>query len=943
VLNRNLEREAIQASESEWIRSFSVESVKCLIVCRGPVRKQAFDILDAIGVAETGILLSEKDSIVYPRSLAPELRSFQYGKNVHRVPDYMGAGQEEKVERIQQILDIAIWNEYTHIFAGYGFMAEDAEFIQAIEKAGLGFIGPSSRICRTAGAKDEAKKLARELGNAVIPGIDDISALALTDKAKDRKALEKLAKQNDLVFAFDPETSQEANAEALLQAGYAGTTELVTIEELQAKAVELAKGMWAEYPSNRIRFKHIGGGGGKGQRVVAEPGEVDAAVMDVLAESKVVAPGSNRNFLIELNLEETRHNEIQLIGNGDWCLSMGGRDCSVQMHEQKLVEVSLTRELLEGELAARSGAAAETLKGDIGTLQRMEDEGERFGGAIGLDSVSTFECIVEGFNHFFMEMNTRIQVEHGVTELVYRLKFTNPDDADDFFYVDHIIEAMALLALHGKRLPRPERIVRHTSGTEVRINATNAALQPHAGGVIKSWWLPQEGEICHDQGIGTRNPDTGDFVFYNLAGAYDSNIALLLTHGESRQDNLERMAEILRRSELRGHDIQTNMAAHYGLLSWMLGKSAMVKPDTRFMLSYLGAVGAAQRVVNDVDLGFAAQTILKGLPDKQAKQIFSLKETLLLRPLRRLFANSHGLCGFIGRFDGDLWLREGDDVRWGANPMRFLQELYHYLNIENAPDKPPIEIIWEHDEEVMENAMRFYGEVARATGVAVSDWEQTDALFEADSNDAITQRASGTAAKKELWQACQAAHRGFEVGLEMLLMIPRIGIQSRFVEIDVSETFDVTFPDVFLDAEHAAELARALAPPPKASPNEIVAPMGGAFYAREAPHLPLLVEAGQHFEAGQPLFIIEVIGPGDLRDRARREDRRGVGRGHPRASGAGDGGAFELTHAARKCGVRGVAAEAERATRFAGRQVGSCAARTHRKGSASAAKSAGAD
>ena len=58
----------------------------------------------------------------------------------------------------------------------------------------------------------------------------------------------------------------------------------------------------------------------------------------------------------------------------------------------------------------------------------METEGERFGEATGLDSVSTFECIVEGFNHFFMEMNTRIQVEHGVTELAYRLKFTNPDD-----------------------------------------------------------------------------------------------------------------------------------------------------------------------------------------------------------------------------------------------------------------------------------------------------------------------------------------------------------------------------------------------------------------------------------------------------------------------------------------------------------------------------------
>ena len=81
--------------------------------------------------------------------------------------------------------------------------------------------------------------------------------------------------------------------------------------------------------------------------------------MEVLAESKVTGAGDNRNFLIELNIEQTRHNEIQLLGNGEWCVSLGGRDCSLQMHEQKLVEVSLTQELLDGRRPARaSGKAA---------------------------------------------------------------------------------------------------------------------------------------------------------------------------------------------------------------------------------------------------------------------------------------------------------------------------------------------------------------------------------------------------------------------------------------------------------------------------------------------------------------------------------------------------------------------------------------------------------
>ena len=109
------------------------------------------------------------------------------------------------------------------------------------------------------------------------------------------------------------------------------------------------------------------------------PEDVATAVMDILAESKVVEAGSNRNFLIELNIELTRHNEIQLIGNGSWCLSLGGRDCSVQMHEQKLLEVSLTQELLDAEIEHVGEVAAEVLRGDKGALARMEEEGERFG------------------------------------------------------------------------------------------------------------------------------------------------------------------------------------------------------------------------------------------------------------------------------------------------------------------------------------------------------------------------------------------------------------------------------------------------------------------------------------------------------------------------------------------------------------------------------------
>jgi len=399
MLNRDLHRQRFAEAASPWARSFDLSAIRCLIVCRGPVRKEAMDVFDEIGIAKYGILLSEKDSIVYPKCLAPELRRFRFPDNIHRVPDYMGSGQAEKRERIDEIIQVATDHGYTHIFAGYGFMAEDAEFIEAVEAASLCFMGPSSRSARAVGAKDEAKKQARRLGISVTPGIDDVSARALLRRCSDESALSELVAEYDLDCSLDPDAPLVENAEAVLQAGYASNVELVEIAELQAEAALHCAEIWSEHPGQSIRLKYIGGGGGKGQRVITGPDEVESAVTAVLVESKVVAAGSNRNFLIEFNIESTRHNEIQIIGNGEWCVSLGGRDCSVQMHEQKLLEVSLTLELLadEIEVARKQGQKAKlaVLEADRRALEEMEGEAERLGEAVGLDSVSTFETIVD--------------------------------------------------------------------------------------------------------------------------------------------------------------------------------------------------------------------------------------------------------------------------------------------------------------------------------------------------------------------------------------------------------------------------------------------------------------------------------------------------------------------------------------------------------------------
>ena len=123
---------------------------------------------------------------------------------------------------------------------------------------------------------------------------------------------------------------------------------------------------------------------------------------------------------------------------------------------------------------------------------------------------------------------------------------------------------MVLLAVHGKRLPKPERVLRHCASVEARLNATNQALAPHAGGLIEYWSDATEGEIRDDQGISLHNPDTDVFMTYHLAGAYDSNIALLLSVGNKRQDSFERMSEVLRTTKLEGNLMHSNKHSNTG-------------------------------------------------------------------------------------------------------------------------------------------------------------------------------------------------------------------------------------------------------------------------------------------------------------------------------------------------------------------------------------------
>ena len=848
-----------------WVNQFDCTHIRPLIICRGPIRKEAMDVFGEMGITDFGILLSEKDSIVYQDALAPELRSLTDPERIHRVPDYTGMNKEERDERIRQIIGIAKDNGYNAIFAGYGFMAEDETMVAAMEGAGLNFIGPCSRTVHDAGLKDEAKRTALKTGVSVTPGIDNGTALTLLKKHPDVNSLKALVAEQalplDAAELDDGDVSLADKADRVLAASYAKGVDLYTVEELCETLQAAVETMARDYPQNRVRLKAISGGGGKGQRIlgIGEASRTPELVREILNEVKTTGVGDNKNVLVELNIETTRHQEIQVIGNGQWCITMGGRDCSLQMHEQKLLEVSVTVESLQAAIeqaeAAGQTTEAQILKQDLVTLQAMEDEAARFGEAVGLDSVSTFECIVDRDKHFFMEMNTRIQVEHRVTELCYALKFTNPDSPDDYFVVESLVEAMVLLAAHGENLPKPDRVLRFNDSVEARLNATNQALQPSAGGVIEYWSDALEGEIRDDQGISLHNPDTDMFMKYTLAGAYDSNLALLLTVGDTRLATYEAMAETIRRTVMRGKDLATNLEFHYGLVNWFLGQNINARPTTRFIVPYLTAVGELKQRANNIDLSYAWKRLCQqslgeytGDAQRALQESLVLKQSLLLRPIEALLAQPHILSGWLS-VNRDAYTMIDGAVSWNENPIELLGDLYHFLNMDHCPGQPAASMIWDHDDAVLQQALAFYDTLN--SRLSAEDWEELQSVLAAnDAPDGVD---------GDQWSAIRSAHKGYQSGASILAVLPSIAEATGFYTLTVNDNLTIDIPERLEETELQEAMAKVLVPPPAAKSDEILAASGGMFYGRETPEHDLYVQAGDHFNAGDPLYIVEVM------------------------------------------------------------------------------------
>ena len=281
-------------------------------------------------------------------------------------------------------------------------------------------------------------------------------------------------------------------------------------------ALEAAKKVG--YP---ILIKASNGGGGKGMKVAQNDDELVAAWRMARTEAK--ANFGNDSVYMERYLQHPRHIEVQVFGDGKGnAIHLGERDCSIQRRHQKVIEESPSPGLNAAERARIGQLAADTVA------------------AMGYRGAGTIEMLYEDGQFFFMEMNTRIQVEHPVTEAVTG--------------IDLIREQIRIAA--GLPLSVRQQDIRFTGhAIECRINAENAETFMPSPGLIQAWHPPG--------GIGVRI-DSAMYAGYRVPPHYDSMIAKLIVHGATRNECLMRLRRALDEFVIVG--IDTNLALHQRLL-----------------------------------------------------------------------------------------------------------------------------------------------------------------------------------------------------------------------------------------------------------------------------------------------------------------------------------------------------------------------------------------
>lgn len=349
----------------------------------------------------------------------------------------------------------------TAIHPGYGFLAENADFAEQVEKSGFTFVGPTADVIRLMGDKVSAKDAMKKTGVPTVPGSDG------------------------------------------------------PLPEDEKKALAIAREVG--YP---VIIKAAGGGGGRGMRVVHE--EKDLIKSAKLTRTEAGAAFGNSMVYLEKFLGNPRHIEVQVLSDGQGnAIHLGDRDCSLQRRHQKVLEEAPAPFIDEK-------ARAEVLKRCVDACIE-----------IGYRGAGTFEFLYEDGHFYFIEMNTRVQVEHPVTEMV-----TGID----------IVKEMLRIASGEKLSIKQEDVVIRGHALECRINAEDPKT-----------FLPSPGKVKHFHAPGGNGIRVDSHLYsgYSVPPNYDSLIGKLIAYGCNREEAMARMRNAL--DEVVVDGIKTNIPLHRDL------------------------------------------------------------------------------------------------------------------------------------------------------------------------------------------------------------------------------------------------------------------------------------------------------------------------------------------------------------------------------------------
>ena len=225
-----------------------------------------------------------------------------------------------------------------------------------------------------------------------------------------------------------------------------------------------------------------------------------------------------------------------------------------------------------------------------------------------------------------------------------------------------------------------------------------------------------------------------------------------------------------------------------------------------------------------------------------------MKRTLLGRPLGRVLRQPHLLSAWLSSNKNNFEVKNRR-VTWLRNPLLVLTDTYDLLHMDAEVDLPAAHRIWEQDQTVLREGAAFYTAIQERVGDL--SWPEVDELLKA------VKPAKGFDAKQ--WKKVREAHLGFQLGTELYSLLPLIGDKVGFFDLRVNDDLTLSIPERLFDADHQAKMKKVLVPPPVNKEDEIVAVSGGMYYAQEAPGMPCFIEEGQHFEIGDPLYIVEVM------------------------------------------------------------------------------------